>query len=161
MTATYAQKSQKLTRVQRKRNSYAKSTYNDFFKNVFPKTADKLGNVYTPLQIVDFILRSADWAARHELGIKERLGAEGIHMLDPFSGTGTFTARLIQLELIPRENLGLKYQEEIHANKLLLIAYYISAVNIEAAFSQAYGVNVPFRIRFVILDCKGNHSTTA
>lgn len=127
-----------------KKQELLRKIYNDFFKNAFPETAEKLGIVYTPLQIVDFILRSADWAARHELGITEGLGAKGVHILDPFSGTGTFTARLIQLGLIPLSNLGLKYQEEIHANELLLIAYYISAVNIEASFSQACGVNVPF-----------------
>lgn len=127
-----------------KKQDLLRKIYNDFFKHAFPETAEKLGIVYTPPQIVDFILRSADWAARHELGIPEGLGAKGVHILDPFSGTGTFTARLIQLGLIPLSNLGIKYHEEIHANELLLIAYYISAVNIEAAFSQACGINIPF-----------------
>lgn len=130
-----------------KKQTLLRDIYNSFFKNAFPDTSEKLGIVYTPLQIVDFILRSADWAARNELGISDGLGGHDLHILDPFSGTGTFTARLIQLGLIPPENLGIKYQNEIHANELLLLAYYISAVNIEAAFSQINGgiTYIPFQ----------------
>lgn len=130
-----------------KKQTLLRDIYNSFFKKAFPEISEKLGIVYTPNQIVDFILKSADWAARNELGISEGLSANDIHILDPFSGTGTFTARLIQLGLIPSANLGYKYQNEIHANELLLLAYYISAVNIEAAFSQAIkdATYIPFK----------------
>ena len=130
-----------------KKQDLLRDIYNSFFKEAFKETAEKLGIVYTPNQIVDFILRSADWAARHELGISDGLSAHDLHILDPFSGTGTFTARLIQLGLISSANLGYKYQNEIHANELLLLAYYISAVNIEAAFSEAINdaTYIPFK----------------
>ena len=130
-----------------KKQELLKDIYNSFFKKAFKETSAKLGIVYTPVQIVDFILRSADWAARHELGINDGLGSNELHILDPFSGTGTFTARLIQLGLIPNANLGYKYLNEIHANELLLLAYYISAVNIEAAYNQITGglTYIPFQ----------------
>ena len=113
--------------------------YENFFKRAFPETAQRLGIVYTPPEIVDFIIRSADWAVREVLGVPEGLTAKDVHILDPFSGTGTFTARLISSGIIPEEELARKYQEEIHANEILLLAYYISAVNIEAAFTQRDG----------------------
>ncbi|MBQ7169769.1 MAG: DEAD/DEAH box helicase [Synergistaceae bacterium] len=120
--------------------------YNNFFRQAFPETADSLGIVYTPEEIVDFIINSADWALRHHLGITEGLSADNVHILDPFSGTGTFTARLIDSGIIPPSRLGIKYQREIHANEMLLLAYYISAVNIEAAFNQVNGgiTYIPF-----------------
>ena len=116
-----------------------RNIYENFFAQAFPSTAKTLGIVYTPEQIVDFIIRSADWAARDLLKIDGGLSAEGVHILDPFSGTGTFTARLIQLGIIPPEKLYAKYTGEIHANEILLLAYYISAVNIEAAYNQMAG----------------------
>ncbi len=113
--------------------------YDNFFKLAFPKTAQKLGIVYTPVEIVDFILRSSDWAVRSLLNIDDGLASLHVHILDPFSGTGTFTARLIQSGLIPRGRLTYKYDHgEIFANEILLLPYYISAVNIESAFSKIY-----------------------
>ena len=116
-----------------------RSIYERFFRFAFTETAERLGIVYTPEEIVDFILMSADWAARHELGLPQGLGTQNVHILDPFSGTGTFTARLIHLGLIPDDMLGYKYSGEIHANEILLLAYYISAINIEASFHQRDG----------------------
>ncbi len=113
--------------------------YENFFKRAFPETAKSLGIVYTPEAIVDFIIKSADWAVRELLRVPEGLAAKDVHILDPFSGTGTFTARLIGSGIIPEEELDRKYKEEIHANEILLLAYYISAVNIEAAYTQRAG----------------------
>ena len=111
--------------------------YDNFFRLAFPKTAQKLGIVYTPVEIVDFILRSSDWAAREILGLDDGLASLHVHILDPFSGTGTFTARLIQSGIIPRGRLTYKYNHgEIFANEILLLPYYISAVNIESAFTK-------------------------
>lgn len=113
--------------------------YNNFFRHAFEETAKQLGIVYTPEEIVDFILKSADWAVREKLGHPQGLASENVHILDPFSGTGTFTARLLGLGLIPRESLERKYLREIHANEILLLAYYISAINIEAEYNQQTG----------------------
>lgn len=117
--------------------------YDNFFKLAFPKTAQKLGIVYTPVEIVDFILRSSDWAVRSLLNIDGGLSASNVEILDPFSGTGTFIARLIQTGIIPSGFVPRKYGDpqkgfkpQIRANEILLLPYYISAVNIESAFSK-------------------------
>ncbi len=106
--------------------------YDTFFSTAFKKTVDKLGIVYTPVEIVDFILRSADAVLREEFG--QGLTDEGVHILDPFTGTGTFMVRLLQLGLIEPHDLARKYAEELHANEILLLAYYIAAVNIETTY---------------------------
>ncbi len=106
--------------------------YDKFFRNAFPKTAERLGIVYTPIDIVDFILHSIDELLRDEFG--QSLSSEGVEILDPFTGTGTFITRTIQNGLITRDVLARKYQSEIHANEIMLLAYYIAAVNIEEAY---------------------------
>lgn len=106
--------------------------YDTFFATAFKKTVDKLGIVYTPVEIVDFILKSADDVLRQEFG--QGLTDEGVHILDGFTGTGTFMVRLLQSGLIKPEDLARKYANELHANEILLLAYYIAAVNIETTF---------------------------
>lgn len=106
--------------------------YERFFKLAFPRTAESLGIVYTPVQVVDFILRAVDEALRENFGVG--VTDEGVHVLDPFTGTGTFVVRLLQSGLIRPEDLLRKYTQELHANELLLMAYYIAAINIEATF---------------------------
>lgn len=119
------------------RQKVIKDLYETFFQTAFPRTADRLGIVYTPIEVVDFILRSADWALRSELACPEGLSAPDVHVLDPFTGTGTFLVRLLQLGLIAPEALARKYSGELHANEILLLAYYIAAINIEAAYHAA------------------------
>ncbi|MFJ8982767.1 DEAD/DEAH box helicase [Streptomyces sp. NPDC102282] len=111
--------------------------YDKFFKTALPKTADALGIVYTPVEIVDFILRSTDQALAKHFGTS--LSDEGVHILDPFTGTGTFMVRLLQSGLIKPDDLLRKYASELHANEIVLLAYYIAAVNIEAAFEDMGG----------------------
>ena len=106
--------------------------YDKFFRGAFPRTTQKLGIVYTPVEIVDFIIRSVNEALQEEFG--QTLGSQGVHILDPFAGTGTFITRLLQSGLIPPEDLERKYREEIHANEIVLLAYYIAAINIESVF---------------------------
>lgn len=106
--------------------------YESFFTTAFSKTADAMGVVYTPIEIVDFILRSVDDVLRAEFG--SGITDEGVHVLDPFTGTGTFIVRLLQSELIRPEDLARKYASELHANEILLLAYYIAAINIETTF---------------------------
>ena len=111
--------------------------YDKFFRNAFPKMSERLGIVYTPVEIVDFILKSVDHLLRTEFG--QTLGSEGVHILDPFTGTGTFITRLLQSGLISKEELPRKYAKEIHANEIVLLAYYIAAINIEAAYHGIVG----------------------
>ncbi len=117
--------------------------YDKFFRNAFPKMTERLGIVYTPVEVVDFILHSVDHLLRQEFG--QTLGSKGVHILDPFTGTGTFITRLLQSGLIGPEELAQKYQHEIHANEIVLLAYYIAAINIEATYhGLAGGDYVPF-----------------
>jgi len=107
--------------------------YDNFFATAFKKTVDRLGIVYTPVEIVDFILTSADEVMRAEFG--RGLTDEGVHILDGFTGTGTFLVRLLQSGLITPHDLARKYAFELHANEILLLAYYIAAVNIETTYA--------------------------
>ena len=106
--------------------------YEKFFAIALRKEADRLGIVYTPVEVVDFILHSADRVLRQEFG--RGLSGEGVHVLDPFAGTGIFLARLLQSGLIAEADLSRKYKSELHANEIVLLAYYIAAVHIEEAF---------------------------
>ena len=106
--------------------------YDKFFRGAFPRTTQRLGIVYTPVEIVDFIIQSVNEALQKEFG--QTLGSEGVHILDPFVGTGTFITRLLQSGLIAPEDLERKYRSEIHANDIVLLAYYIAAINIESVF---------------------------
>ncbi len=106
--------------------------YDKFFRKAFPLTTQKLGIVYTPVEIVDFIIHSVNDVLWDEFG--QTLGSEGVHVLDPFVGTGTFITRLLQSGLISPNELERKYREEIHCNEIVLLAYYIAAINIETVF---------------------------
>lgn len=111
--------------------------YDKFFRNAFPRMTERLGIVYTPVEVVDFILHSVNEVLQAEFG--QTLGSKGVHIMDPFTGTGTFITRLLQSGLIKPEELEHKYRHEIHANEIVLLAYYIAAINIEAAYHGAAG----------------------
>jgi predicted helicase len=111
--------------------------YDKFFRNAFPKMTERLGIVYTPVEVVDFILHSVGDLLKSEFG--QSLGSPGVHIIDPFSGTGTFITRLLQSGLIEREQLAHKYRNEIHANEIVLLAYYIAAINIESVYHSLIG----------------------
>ena len=111
--------------------------YDKFFKKALSKTVDKLGIVYTPVEIVDFINQSVADILRKEF--HRSLSDENVHIIDPFTGTGTFIVRMIQSGLIRKEALARKYREELHANEIVLLAYYIASVNIENAYHDAMG----------------------
>ena len=111
--------------------------YENFFVTALRKEADRLGIVYTPVEVVDFVLQSANEILQDEFG--RNLSDEGVHVLDPFTGTGTFLARLLHSDLIHPDDLERKYREELHANELVLLAYYIAAVNIEEVFRGRRG----------------------
>lgn len=111
--------------------------YDKFFRNAFPKMTERLGIVYTPVEVVDFIIHSVGHVLQSEFG--QTLGSKGVHIIDPFVGTGTFVTRLLQSGLIKPEELPHKYKHEIHANEIVLLAYYISAVNIEAVYHGIVG----------------------
>lgn len=109
-----------------------KNLYEKFFKGAFPTTVEQLGIVYTPVECVDFIIKSVDSILRKEFNTA--LTERNVHILDPFTGTGTFITRLMQSGLIKPEDLERKYAHEIFCNEIVLLAYYIADVNIEAVF---------------------------
>lgn len=111
-----------------------KNLYEKFFKAAFPLTVEKLGIVYTPVECVDFIIRSVDDILKAEFNTS--LTAQNVHILDPFVGTGTFITRLLQSGLIRPEDMERKYLNEIHCNEIVLLAYYIADVNIESVFHE-------------------------
>jgi len=106
--------------------------YDKFFANAFPRMTERLGIVYTPIEVVDFILHSVENILKTEFN--SSMADENVHILDPFTGTGTFITRLLQSGIIPADRLPHKYKHEIHANELVLLAYYIAAINIEATY---------------------------
>lgn len=131
-----------LAKSDKSKQDIIRNLYDTFFHNAFPRMAERLGIVYTPIQVVDFILRSADVALRKHFG--ESLASSGVQILDPFAGTGTFLVRLIQSGLIDPEHLPHKFDHELHANEIVLLAYYIATINIETAYHGVTGDYRPF-----------------
>jgi predicted helicase len=108
--------------------------YDKFFRTAFPKVTEKLGIVYTPVEIVDFIIHSVEDVLQKEFG--RSMSDENVHILDPFTGTGTFITRLLQSGIIQDADLKRKYLKEIHANEIVLLAYYIASINIENVYHE-------------------------
>lgn len=131
-----------LAKSDKSKQDIIRNLYDTFFNNAFPRMAERLGIVYTPVEVVDFILKSADSALRHHFG--ESLASHGVQILDPFAGTGTFFVRLIQSGLIDAADLPHKFEHEMHANEIVLLAYYIATVNLETAFHAQTGTYRPF-----------------
>ena len=120
------------------RQSVIKDLYESFFKEAFKATSEKMGIVYTPNQVVDYILHATDRLLYKEFG--QHLCDQGVHILDAFTGTGTFIVDLINdKELMPDDKLPYKYRNEIHCNEIMLLAYYIASINIEHAFHGRIG----------------------
>ncbi|MBK1782585.1 DEAD/DEAH box helicase [Advenella sp. WQ 585] len=114
--------------------------YDKFFRKAFPRMTERLGIVYTPVEVVDFIIHSVEDVMRKEFN--SSLADKNVHILDPFTGTGTFITRLLQSGIIPADKLPYKYKNEIHANEIVLLAYYIAAINIEATYHGILSGNV-------------------
>lgn len=104
--------------------------FDKFFKFAFPKMRDKLGIVYTPVEVVDFINQSVADVLKREF--KKDISSNDVHVLDPFTGTGTFICRLLQSGLISNDKLLEKYQHSLHAQEIVPLAYYIASMNMEA-----------------------------
>ena len=110
--------------------------YEHFFSKAFPKESESLGIVYTPIEVVDFVIAAADNALRkHFNGLS--ITDKGVNVLDPFLGTGTFLVRLLQNGTIKPADLKRKFASELYGNEILLLAYYIAAVNIESTYFDA------------------------
>jgi len=122
--------------------------YDKFFSTGFKPTTERLGIVFTPVEVVDFIVKSVDVILRKHFG--KTLASENVHILDPFTGTGTFITRtlyylksLMECGEITFADILRKYTQELHANEIVLLSYYIAAINIEAVFDEING-NEPY-----------------
>lgn len=118
--------------------------YDKFFRTGFKDITEQLGIVFTPVEVVDFIVKSVDYALNKYFG--KRLASKNVHVLDPFTGTGTFMTRTLQYlkEQMDRgeitfEDILHKYNHELHANEIVLLSYYIASINIEAVFDEVNG----------------------
>lgn len=117
--------------------------YDKFFKAAFPLVVEKLGIVYTPVEVVDYIVKSVAWILQKEFG--RSISDENVHVLDPFTGTGTFITRLLQSGVIDKDALERKYGKEIHANEIVLLAYYIASINIENVYHDLMGEDSEYK----------------
>ncbi len=125
------------TRTSRAKQELVRELYDKFFRTAFPRATEMLGIAFTPVELVDYVLNSTEYLLNRHFG--KSLSDEGVHVIDPFVGTGTFITRLLQSGLIGRDDLQRKYREEIHANEMVLLAYYVAGINIEAVYHEARG----------------------
>ena len=119
---------------------FLKAVYEDFYKAYNPAAADRLGVVYTPNEVVDFIIRGADHLLQKHFN--RRLAGDNVQILDPATGTGTFITSLINH--LPEDRLEYKYLNEIHANEVAILPYYIANLNIEYTYKERTGKYLEF-----------------
>ena len=122
------------------KQQFLKVIYEDFYKTYNPAAADRLGVVYTPNEVVDFMVRGADYLLRKHFG--RGLADDDVQILDPATGTGTFITSLINF--LPLERLEHKYRNEMHANELAILPYYIANLNIEYTYRERTGDYLEF-----------------
>ena len=123
------------------KQQFLKAIYEDFYKAYNPAAADRLGVVYTPNEVVDFIIRGADYLLQKHFG--RGLADDNVQILDPATGTGTFVTGLI--DYLPADRLERKYLNEIHANEVAILPYYIANLNIEYSYKDRTGRYLTFR----------------
>ena len=121
---------------------FVKNLYDSFLEGSSPKDSKKHGAVYTPIEVVDFVINSVEHALKTEFDCS--FGTGNVNVLDPFTGTGSFITRLLQSGLIPKHKLEKMYKENIYANDVLLLAYYVASVNIETVYKGMVGKYEPF-----------------
>jgi len=119
------------------KQSFLKVIYEGFYKVYNPKAADRLGVVYTPNEIVRFMIESADWLCEHHFG--RNLIDKDVEILDPATGTGTFICELLEHFRGQPAKLKHKYREELHANEVAILPYYVANLNIEATYAAITG----------------------
>ena len=122
------------------KQQFLKAIYEDFYTAYNPAAADRLGVVYTPNEVVDFIIRGADYLLGKHFG--KTLADDNVQILDPATGTGTFVTNLINH--LPADRLEHKYRHEIHANEVAILPYYIANLNIEYTYQQRTGRYLEF-----------------
>jgi predicted helicase len=123
---------------------FLNTVYERFFQCFSVKVADTHGIVYTPQPIVDFMVQSVNEILANEFG--KSLASKGVHILDPFVGTGNFLVRIMrEIAVQSRLDLSYKYKNELHCNEVMLLPYYIAAMNIEHEFLELMGKYQPYQ----------------
>ena len=124
------------------RQKFLKVIYEGFYKVYNRKAADRLGVVYTPTEIVRFMVESADWLCQKHFG--KSLIDRQVEILDPAAGTGTFICELLEHFRGQPHKLAYKYKEELHANEVAILPYYVANLNIEATYAAIAGQYAEF-----------------
>ncbi len=124
------------------KQTFLKVIYENFYKVYNPKAADRLGVIYTPNEIVRFMIEGADWLCEKHFG--KNLIDKGVEILDPATGTGTFICELLEHFRGQKQKLVLKYKEELHANEVAILPYYVANLNIEATYAAISGQYAEF-----------------
>jgi predicted helicase len=136
--ASMKEQAKSLKTLEGKQN-FIKQLYDKFYNKAFPKMAEQLGVVFTPVEVVDYIIKSAEFALKQNFG--KSMSDKGVSVIDPFTGTGTFITRLLQLGIIKPEDMELKFKNEIFANEIVLLSYYIASINIESVYHELQSNN--------------------
>lgn len=124
----------KLATTRKARQNFIRKLYENFYKSLDPEEQAKHGIVFTPIEVVDFIVKSTSYLLKEKFGVG--FGDKNVNVIDPFTGTGSFMVRLLELGLIPDNKLYHKYKNELYANDIKLLSYYVSAVNIETTYAS-------------------------
>ena len=138
------------------KQKFLKTIYEDFYKVYDKKKADRLGVVYTPNEIVRFMIESTDWLCQKHFG--KALVDKNVEILDPAAGTGTFITEMIEHFRGQRQKLRHKYLEELHANEAAILPYYVANLNIEATYTAIRGISEPMLRRYA-RQCRGTAHT--
>ncbi len=125
------------TKTSGAKQQLVKELYDKFFRKAFPRTTEMLGIAFTPVELVDYVIHSIEHLLNKHF--QTSMSDEEVHIIDPFVGTGTFITRLLQSGIIRLEDLRRKYEKEIHANEIVLLAYYVAGINIEAVYHDVRG----------------------
>lgn len=124
------------------KQTFLKAIYEGFYKVYNPKAADRLGVVYTPNEVVRFMIEGADWLCHKHFG--KNLVDHGVEILDPATGTGTFICEMLDYFRGQPQKLHHKYKQELHANEVAILPYYVANLNIEATYAAVSGQYAEF-----------------
>lgn len=124
----------KLATTRKARQNFIRKLYENFYKSLDPEEQAKHGIVFTPIEVVDFIVKSTSYLLKEKFGVE--FGDKNVNVIDPFTGTGSFIVRLLELGMIPSDKLYHKYKNELYANDIKLLSYYVAAVNIETTYAS-------------------------
>ena len=124
----------KIATTREARQNFIRKLYENFYKSLDPEEQTKHGIVFTPIEVVDFIVKSTSYLLKEKFGVG--FGDRNVNVIDPFTGTGSFIVRLLELDLIPNDKLYHKYKYELYANDIKLLSYYVAAVNIETTYAS-------------------------